>query len=70
MQGIIYQSAVDHLDGKVTKKEMLQTIKFDLHGYIRRQLTWFKRDKEIQWHDITKSGFDVGIEDVVKSYME
>ena len=67
MKGIIYQTAVDHLEGKLNKEEMLERIKFDLHGYIRRQLTWFKRDKGIRWFDIAKSGFDVEIEEMVES---
>ncbi len=69
MKGIIYQPAVEHLDGKVTKEEMLQKIKFDLHGYIRRQLTWFRRDKSIRWFNIARSGFDLEIEKVVGSYV-
>jgi len=70
MKGIIYQTAVEHLEGKISKEEMLQQIKFDLHGYIRRQLTWFRRDKTIEWFDLTDSGFDRRVEDVVKSYLE
>jgi len=70
MKGIIYQTAIDHLDGKITKEEMTQKIKFDLHGYIRRQLTWFRRDREIKWHDITKSGFDLEVGNVVESYLK
>jgi len=69
-KGIIYQTAVEHLDGKITREEMLQKIKFDLHGYIRRQLTWFKRDKNIHWFDINKAGFDLEIEEMVESYLE
>ena len=70
MQGIIYKTAADHLDGEITKEEMLQKIKFDLHGYIRRQLTWFKRDKEIKWFDLTESDFEKKVEKMVKSYLK
>ncbi len=70
LKGIIYQTVVDHLDGKVTKEEMLQKIKFDLHGYIRRQLTWFRRDKEIRWFDLTESDFEKKVEKMVKSYLK
>ena len=69
LQGIIYQSALDHLDGKTTKEEMLERIKFDLHGYIRRQLTWFKRDKDIRWFNITESGFDLKVEEMIEFYL-
>lgn len=32
-----------------TIKEMSQRLKWKIHAYARRQLTWFRRDKEIQW---------------------
>jgi len=70
MKGIIYQTAVEYLDEKITKEEMLQKIKFDLHGYIRRQLTWFKRDKNIHWFDINKAGFDLEIEGMLESSLK
>ena len=70
MRGIIYQSALDYLDGKITKEEMRQKIKFDLHGYIRRQLTWFKRDKEIQWFDLTESDCGKKVEKMVGLFMK
>lgn len=70
MKGIIYQAAADHLNGESSKEEMLQKIKFDLHGYIRRQLTWFKRDKEIRWFDTTKTGFDLKVEELVESFLK
>jgi tRNA dimethylallyltransferase len=69
MKGIIYQTALDHFDGKVSKEEMLERIKFDLHGYIRRQLTWFRRDKEIRWFDLTEPGFDKRIEEMIELYL-
>ncbi len=70
LKGIIYQTAVEYLDEKITKEEMLERIKFDLHGYIRRQLTWFKRDKEIRWFDLSEPDFDKKVEEVVESYLE
>ncbi len=70
MKGIIYQAAVGHLDGKISQEEMLERIKFDLHGYIRRQLTWFKRDKEIRWFDVSEPKFGEKVEKMVESYLE
>lgn len=69
MQGIIYQTTIDHLVGKISKEEMLQKIKFDLHGYIRRQLTWFRRDKEIQWFDLAEPDCGKKVEKLVESFL-
>ncbi len=70
MKGIIYQTAVEHLGGKIPQEEMLERIKFDLHGYIRRQLTWFKRDKEIRWFDVSEPKFGEKVEKMVESHLE
>ncbi len=70
MQGLIYLTVVEYLEGKKTKQEMLQRIKWDLHKYIRRQLTWFERDKDINWLDISKPGFDTKAITLVESYLE
>lgn len=38
--------------GKKKKDEVITDWKNVEHGYVRRQLTWFKRNKDIQWFDI------------------
>ena len=37
---------------KINEKDALQRINFDIHAYIRRQQTWFKKNAEIKWFDI------------------
>ena len=58
MKGLIYDTMVKYIDGETPYESMLERIKFDLHGYIRRQLTWFKRDQNINWFDISSSELD------------
>lgn len=67
MRGIVYRTALGFVDQKVTRAAMLERIQFDLHGYIRRQLTWFKRDKTIHWVDISEPGFDKRVADALRS---
>jgi tRNA dimethylallyltransferase len=53
MQGIIYKTVLEHFEHQLSYDEMKQRIKWDLHGYIRRQLTWFKKSpKGIVWFNI------------------
>jgi len=52
LKGFIYKSAVDHLKGSLSYEEALVRAKFDTHAYIRRQQTWFKKNKEIVWFEI------------------
>ena len=44
-----YKEIVDYFDKKLTLKEAIEKIKTNTHAYVRRQETWFKRDKNIKW---------------------
>jgi len=37
------------LDGNVTKEEMVEKIKLETRHYAKRQLTWFRKNKETIW---------------------
>jgi len=70
MKGLVYSSAVEYLDEKITMEEMKQKIKWDIHGYIRRQLTWFNRNPEIMWFNIAKKGFDIEVLKTVQLFLD
>jgi tRNA dimethylallyltransferase len=44
-----YKELFDHLDGKHSLNEAVRLIKRNTRHYARRQMTWFKKDQEIQW---------------------
>ena len=44
-----YKEIIDYLKGRQTLREAIQKIKFNTHAYVRRQMTWFRRDKNIHW---------------------
>lgn len=44
-----YKEIGDYLRGKITLREAIAKIKTNTHAYVRRQETWFKRDKNIKW---------------------
>ncbi len=52
--GLEYRYGALYLQGKLTKKEMIQKINTETWHYAKRQMTWFKRDKDIVWLDIRK----------------
>ena len=54
MQGLGYKEVVAYLQGKTTKEEMIQTIKQETRRYAKRQLTWFRKNKQTIWLDATK----------------
>ncbi len=49
MSGIGYQEIGIYLRGGITLEKAKELIKFRTHDYARRQLTWFRKDKEIRW---------------------
>jgi len=51
MQGLGYKEIVDYLDGKCSLEEAIYIIKRDTRHFAKRQLTWFKREKDVIWVD-------------------
>ena len=49
MQGLGYKELLDYLDGTGTLEEAIYLIKRDTRHFAKRQLTWFKREKEVSW---------------------
>lgn len=44
-----YKELFDYLDGRWPLEEAVERIKGNTRRYARKQLTWFKRDKDIRW---------------------
>ena len=51
MQGLGYKEVVEYLNGYLTKDEMIEKIKQETRRYAKRQLTWFKKNKNTIWID-------------------
>lgn len=44
-----YKEMFSHFDGTLSLEEAIERIKGNTRRYARKQLTWFKRDKDIRW---------------------
>ncbi len=44
-----YKEIFEYIEGKYMLDEAIERIKSDTRRYARKQLTWFKRDKDIAW---------------------
>ena len=51
MQGLGYKEVVEYLENKTSKEEMIDKIKKESRHYAKRQLTWFRKDKDFIWLD-------------------
>ncbi|MBU2595302.1 hypothetical protein KJ713_00500, partial [Patescibacteria group bacterium] len=48
--GLGYREVLNYLDGEIkSQNELINRINFSQHAFVRRQMTWFRRDKEIKW---------------------
>ena len=53
MDGIGYKEMLSYLDGDYSLEEAIELIKKNSRNYAKRQLTWFRREKEVIWLDKT-----------------
>ncbi|HSU28311.1 MAG TPA: tRNA (adenosine(37)-N6)-dimethylallyltransferase MiaA [Chitinophagaceae bacterium] len=49
LQTVGYQELFEHLDGKTILEEAVAEIRKNTRHYAKRQMTWFKKDKEMTW---------------------
>ncbi len=49
MQGLGYKEIFSYLDGEISLDEAIYIIKRDTRHFAKRQITWFKREKEVIW---------------------
>ena len=67
--GLEYRVLADFLERKIeTRDKLLKILQGKIHGYIRRQSTWFKKEKDTNWFDITTSDYLNIIENLVSDW--
>lgn len=49
MQGLGYKEVIEYINGHITKEEMIEKIKGETRKYAKRQLTWFRKNKQTIW---------------------
>lgn len=58
MQGLGYKEILDYLDGIYSLDEAVYIIKRETRHFAKRQLTWFRREREVCWMDKSKYNRD------------
>ena len=80
--GLEYGVIADYLEGlpvgrqgKIKKENLTSVLQGKIHGYIRRQLTWFKKDlpagrqeRNVEWFDITTKEFPGNVEKLANAW--
>lgn len=60
MQGLGYKEIIAYLKGECSLEEAVYLIKRDTRHFAKRQLTWFRREKEVIWLEKDKFAYDEG----------
>ncbi len=63
--GLEYRWITKYLLGDLSYEESLSRLKGDIHSFIRRQKTWFRKIKGIRLFDISDKNYQVSIEKTV-----
>ena len=58
MQGLGYKEILDYLNGDCTLEEAIYILKRDTRHFAKRQLTWFRREREVIWIDKKTYNYD------------
>ena len=68
MQGLGYKEILAYLEGEMSLEEAIYVLKRDTRHFAKRQLTWFRREKEVIWLD--KREFDRQEERILEKMLD
>ena len=69
MSSLGYRQVAMFIQGKIPEGEAKQRIKWETHSYIRRQYTWFRRNRNIFWFDINEKEIEKEIEKIISKWI-
>lgn len=58
MQGLGYKEVLDYLNGNCTLEEAIYILKRDTRHFAKRQLTWFRRERDVIWVSKNEHNYD------------
>ncbi|MBO4668555.1 MAG: tRNA (adenosine(37)-N6)-dimethylallyltransferase MiaA [Lachnospiraceae bacterium] len=70
MQGLGYKQLIAYLDGECTLAEAAERIKTETRHFAKRQLTWFRREKDCIFFDKSKQTEDEILADMIRILKE
>ncbi|MGI6010385.1 MAG: tRNA (adenosine(37)-N6)-dimethylallyltransferase MiaA [Ruminococcus sp.] len=58
MQGLGYKELLTYLNGEISLDEAIRILKRDTRHFAKRQLTWFRRERDVVWIQKEEFGYD------------
>ncbi|MDO8638851.1 MAG: isopentenyl transferase family protein [Candidatus Daviesbacteria bacterium] len=68
--GLEYGILADFLDKKINKEELAIILQNSIHRYLKRQLTWFKKEKNVNWFDIAEKNYPRKVEKLISKWYD
>ncbi len=68
MASIGYRQWRDYFEGGVEEEQIFQEWEKEERKYVKRQMTWFKKDIDINWFNITDKNFPKNVENLVEKW--
>ena len=68
MQGLGYKEILAYLEGECTLEEAVYILKRDTRHFAKRQLTWFRREKDVIW--VNKPDFEYDDKRILEYILE
>lgn len=68
--GLDYKILAEYLEGELDEKSLREKIYLRNGQYAKRQMTWFKKEEEVNWFDVTKRGFREKVERLVSVWYD
>ena len=68
IQGLGYKEILDYLNGECTLEEAIYILKRDTRHFAKRQLTWFRRERDVIWID--KQTYDYDEDKILEAMLQ
>ncbi len=68
MSAMGYRQWKPYVEHRSSRESVISNWKNDEHAYVRRQITWFKTNKQIFWFDVNHPSYKQQVVDKVKRW--
>lgn len=58
MKGLGYKEIYDYLEGNYSFEEAINILKRDTRHFAKRQITWFRRERDVKWINVSEYNYD------------
>lgn len=66
--GLEYGMLAKLLNNEINENQFLEQLSVKISQYAKRQMTWFKREKNVSWFDITQKNWELKVEKQVRKW--